>query len=204
MSERAEGTGPDGAVRVDPVTPASWPLVEAVLGQKGDPRRCWCQWFLQRNAQWQASSAAERKEALEAEVAAAGTPPPGLVATMDGEPAGWCRVGPRTGYPRLTASTKARAAGDDLGDPSVWAVVCFVVAPAARGTGLTSVLLDAAVATARAGGARVVEAYPVDVGARPGVNASALYHGSLSTFLAAGFVEVTRTTAARPVVRLDL
>ena len=47
--------------------------------------------------------------------------------------------------------------------------------------------------------------HPVDVAARGGRASGAdLYHGTLSTFLAAGFEEVARTGSSRPVVRLTL
>ena len=50
-----------------------------------------------------------------------------------------------------------------------------------------------------------LEGHPVDVAARGGKASSAdLYHGTLSTFAAAGFVEVGRTGPGRPVVRLTL
>ncbi len=48
-------------------------------------------------------------------------------------------------------------------------------------------------------------AHPVDVAERGGKVAGAnLYHGPLSTFLAAGFTVVARPTPSRPVVRLEL
>ncbi len=199
------GGGQVGAVEIRPVTPAAWSDVEAVFTGRGDPGRCWCQWFQQPNARWRLSSPQDRREDLRDEVRAGGDPPPGLLAVVDGRPTGWCRVGPRTSYPRLTSSAKVRAVGGgDPDDPTVWSAVCFVVRAGARRSGLSAVLLDAAVELARRHGARVVEAYPVDVAARPGAGAADLYHGVLSTFLSAGFVEVGRTTAARPVVRLQL
>lgn len=49
-----------------------------------------------------------------------------------------------------------------------------------------------------------MEAYPVDLAHKTSVSASGLYHGALSTFLKAGFVETVRPFPARPVVRLSL
>ena len=70
--------------------------------------------------------------------------------------------------------------------------------------GLARVLLDGAVRLARESGARVVEGYPVDVSAKARTSSAELYHGPLSTFIAAGFREVARPRPPRPVVRLEL
>ena len=83
-------------------------------------------------------------------------------------------------------------------------MTCFVVRRPARRRGLTAGLLDGAVALARDGGATVVEGYPVGLAARTATSSAALYHGPLSVFLRAGFTEVARAAADRPVVRLDV
>jgi GNAT superfamily N-acetyltransferase len=118
---------------------------------------------------------------------------------------GWTAVGPRAGYGRLQRSTVLRGTGADVfSDLSVWSVTCFVVKVGARRQGVATALLQGAIGLARHGGATVVEAYPVDLGAKQSASASELYHGTLSTFLRAGFAEVARPVPARPVVRLRL
>lgn len=72
-----------------------------------------------------------------------------------------------------------------------------------RGQGLTRRLLYAAVAFARENGARLVEAYPIDT-AETKTSSNELFHGALTTFLEAGFVETARSRADRPIVALDL
>jgi hypothetical protein len=49
----------------------------------------------------------------------------GLVAYLDGEPAGWCAVEPRTAYVRLGRVPWAGRA-EDKTDDGIWAVTCFV------------------------------------------------------------------------------
>ena len=90
----------------------------------------------------------------------------------------------------------------------VWAVTCFVVARAARRSGVASALLEAAVTYAREHGARVIEGYPVDTaGAR--ITSASGYTGTLSMFERAGFRVVADTTSKpqpgmfRRVVRLE-
>jgi GNAT superfamily N-acetyltransferase len=177
-----------------------WDDVRVVFGTRGDPSTCWCQWFKQSSAEWRATSTAVRRDALCEQAPHS----PGLVAYLEGEPVGWVAVEPRTAYKRL-ATTRVAVAGttEPWDDDSVWAVTCFVVRTGFRRQGLSSELLAAAVEHARAGGARLIEAYPVDVAAKA-TSSSELYHGPLSTFLAEGFTIVSRPTPARPVVQLEL
>ncbi len=67
----------------------------------------------------------------------------------------------------------------------VWSIVCFVVGRAARGQGVATALLAAAVAYARDHGATMLEAYPVDTGGGR-VPSANVYHGTLSMFERAG------------------
>lgn len=177
-----------------------WADVAVVMGTRGDPARCWCQWFRYPNREWNAMTTAQRRTLLRRQVA--GPVPPGVLAYDDtGEPAGWCAVAPRADYPRLLTDRAASVTSDEDG---LWSVTCFVVRIGARRGGLAEVLLDGAVDLARRHGARVVEAYPVDPTVRA-TSSSALYHGPLSVFLRAGFAEVGgRVNPARPVVRLSL
>jgi GNAT superfamily N-acetyltransferase len=104
----------------------------------------------------------------------------------------------------MGACNAAGTGADVFSDPSVWSVTCFVVKVGARRQGVATALLRGAIGLARQGGATVVEAYPVDLGRKPSASAAELYHGTMSTFLRAGFAEVARPAPARPVVRLSL
>ena len=201
-------------VRVRPATAQLWDDVATVFGTRGDPARCWCQWFRMRNDGWRAATTASNRTALRAQLDAAadgrsgGPPSPGVLAyTEDGEPVGWCAIAPRASYPRVLASQVLRAAWStaaETDDPDVWSLTCFVVRVGHRRQGVAGTLLDGALGLARSHGARAVEAYPVDVAAKPSVSASELYHGPLHLFVARGFREVARSGSARAVVRLDL
>ncbi|HZI98670.1 MAG TPA: GNAT family N-acetyltransferase, partial [Actinomycetales bacterium] len=142
-----------------PLTAERWDDAVVVFGSRGDPARCWCQWFRMRSAAWKDARTASNRAALKVQVD--DDPPPGLLAYVGDEPAGWVAVAPRTAYERLRHSPKVVAAvGEDLDDGSIWAVTCFVVRTGFRRRGLAGALLDAAVAFAREHGARVVEGYP--------------------------------------------
>jgi GNAT superfamily N-acetyltransferase len=131
-------------------------------------------------------------------------PPPGLLAYVDEQPAGWCSVGPRATLPRLVNSRTIPRV-DDL---AVWSVICLVVRSGYRGHGLTRHLLHGAIVHARQHGAPVLEGYPVDpAGGR--ISATLAYVGTTSSFEAAGFhrVQPTLSTsggATRWLMRLVL
>jgi ADP-ribose pyrophosphatase YjhB (NUDIX family) len=186
-------------VRVVDATADRWDDVAAVMGTRGDPASCWCQFFRLRNADYQQTTVATRRAELREQVGQA--PPPGVVGyDEDGTPAAWCGIGRRTGYPRLATSLVSKATEDADG---LWAVVCFVVRVGRRRKGLSSAVLDGALELARRHGARAIEAYPIDLSVRA-PSSSELYHGAFHVFQRAGFTEIARPKPDRPVVRLSL
>jgi GNAT superfamily N-acetyltransferase len=87
-------------------------------------------------------------------------------------------------------------------DRPVWSIVCFFVVKGARGLGLAERMLGAAVEYARSCGARLLEAYPVDTDERG--DPDDMFFGTKSMFDRAGFREVARRRATRPVMRKTL
>jgi GNAT superfamily N-acetyltransferase len=191
------------AVEILPLTAERWDDVATLFGEGGDPKTCWCMFWRLRSKDWSFGTAGEARDGLHRLVDEGRDPAPGLLAYEDGRPVGWVSVAPRTDYQRLVHS-KVRPPIDDT---PVWSIVCFVVSKAARGRGLTTVLLDAASAYARDHGAPALEAYPVDPGDGR-VSAALGYTGLLSTFEAAGFrvvqaVDSPQSTVRRVTVRRD-
>lgn len=194
-------TDPAG-FRALPAGEAGFAAVEHALTGGGDGGSCWCRWLLDTRSAFDAMSRDERRDALRAEVEGPG-PVPGLVALVDGAPAGWVRVGPRPAQPGVLRTTVVRRGSvEPAGDDDVWAITCFVVRREHRGAGVAGGLLRAAVGFATDGGARVIEGYPVDRAARPGAGANELWHGTVGLFAAAGFAETARPTPARAVMTL--
>ena len=186
------------SIRVLPATADRWSDLVAVMGTRGDPSWCWCQYYRLRGQAWRDSSkSGNNKPALREQVVSSKVPP-GVIAYLDGEPAGWCAAGPKLGYPRLAASRTMGGAVE-----GVWSVTCFVVRVEYRGRGIASELLSGALDLARTHNASAVEAYPVDISQREKWRAAELFHGPLPLFINAGFTEVSRPSAARAVVRLD-
>src|SRR5262249_21756245 len=143
-----------------------------------------------RSTEYQRSTKATRIAALENLVRQ--DTPVGVLAYRDGEPVGWCSIAPRETY----AALERFKALPRLDARPVWSVVCFFVDRRTRREGVTLGLLKAAVEYARACGAEIVEAYPVEPGPR-----LYTYMGSPATFRKAGFRDVTPTGQERLVMR---
>jgi GNAT superfamily N-acetyltransferase len=150
-----------------------------------------------RSSENAANSAAHNKRAMKKIVSSNG--PPGLLAYLDGEPAGWCSIEPREKFARIENSRTLKRVDDKQG---VWSLNCFVIARQHRRRGLMTALLDAAIEHAKQGGARIVEAYPIE----PGGDLKG-YHGFTgiaSTFRRRGFREVAQPREGQLMMRLDL
>jgi len=123
---------------------------------------------------------------------------PGLIGYEDGVPVAWVSLGPRDDFPKLRRSPIMKPV-DDL---PVWSIVCFFVDRDTRGRGLAARMLDAAIDFARAQGARLIEAYPVDADTQR--DPDSMFFGAKSMYDRAGFREVARRRPARAVVRRPL
>jgi GNAT superfamily N-acetyltransferase len=204
----AVSRGPTAPVTIAPANEASWADLEAVFGTRGDPSRCFCQRHKMAPGEAWASFPRQgpRRPAAGAD---RGHPESdatsGLVAYLDGEPAGWCAVEPRTAYPRLLLKTRVPwdARAEDKSDGPVWAVTCFVTWAGFRRRGISRALASAAVDFARERGARALEGYPIVTEPGREIMPVEVHVGSRSVFAAAGFTEVSRPTKRRVVMRID-
>ncbi len=157
-------------------------FAQVVGTKRADAGGCWCMSYRDSRV-----ANADRPAYMAAECAA--EPGPGVLAYVDGDPAGWCSVAPRSTYRRLMRSRTIPMVDDR--DP--WSVVCFVVRPAYRRRGLMHALLAGAVAHAAAHGAPVVEGYPVETGGTR-VDVISGYVGTVELFERAGFHRAAPTT----------
>jgi L-amino acid N-acyltransferase YncA len=185
------------SVEYVPVTAERWGDLDRLFGESageelGNPSRCWCmEWRLPNREMWKAGAGEVNRQGMR-EVVAKG-PPPGIIAYVDEEPAGWCSVSPR---PTLVGLEKVGGFGNFRG-AEIWSVICFYVPETQRGKGLMRGLLEAAVRYAAENGARVVEGYPfskehADDGAA----------GTIEVFSEAGFEEVARMSEWQATMRI--
>lgn len=184
-----------------------WPDLETLFSGSGWPKTCWCMAWRATAEERRAASAARaaqpegsgsaaalvRKEGLRRRVL--GGVPVGLIGyDGEGNATAWVSIAPRPSY-RALGGPK-----DFADDPDrVWSLACFFIPRRKRGRGWTRQMIAAAVDYARANGATVVEAYPVEPD-----SPSFRFMGFVPAFAAAGFARVGQAGSRRSVMRLAL
>jgi GNAT superfamily N-acetyltransferase len=177
-----------------PLTPDRWDDFENLFGPRGACGGCWCMFWKLSCKEFAAGQGDSNRLAQKSIVASGRTS--GLIAYVDGVPAGWTAVEPRTEYGGL-ARSRVLAPLDEL---PVWSVTCFFVDKKYRRQGLTVALLKAAVKYVKSKGGKVVEGYPVETKDEKAPPAF-IYTGTASAFQQAGFTEVGRRSEKRPIMR---
>jgi GNAT superfamily N-acetyltransferase len=177
-----------------PLTPDRWTDLETLFGPHGAYGGCWCMWWRIKRSQFEQQQGEGNRAAMKSIVDSGEVP--GLLAYVNGQPAGWCSVAPRLAFPALDRS---RILARVDAEP-VWSIVCFYIARKYRRQGITIRLLKAAVEYAQSHGAKVVEGYPKDPqnDQKPD---PFVFTGLVSAFRQAGFIEVMRRSDTRPIMR---
>jgi GNAT superfamily N-acetyltransferase len=180
-----------------PATPARWPDIETLFGERGACGGCWCMAWRLRAKEWNAGKGAKNKRAFK-KIVTAGEEP-GVIGYLDKQPIAWCAVAPRATYSFLERSRIL----SPVDEQSVWSISCLFILKPYRRQGISAPLLQAAVAFAKSRGAKVVEGYPT----APSKNSMPdpfLWTGTPQAFQKAGFVEVARRSRTRPIMRYML
>jgi len=183
------------------VTPDRFEDFADVINRSRRVNHCWCLSHRLQATEIERLGGGRREEAMRR--LCERDYPPGVVTYRDGEPVGWCNIGPRAEITRLARSRLIHPV-DDL---PVWSIGCVVVRPGHRRQGVTAPLLEGAVAYAASHGAPAVEAYPVDPPGR--MDLTMAFVGTKSMFEKAGFRVIGNTDATasgmpRLVMRRDL
>jgi len=179
-----------GRFRFQPVTRATLDDLETFSLANGKFRYCSCMRWRLTSSNFKRSTKDDRIAELQRRVRAG--VPVGVLAYAEAKPVGWCSVAPRESY----AALERYRALARIDETPVWSVVCFFVDSDARRAGLTSGLLRAATEYAKSMGARSVEGYPIEPGAR-----LYTYMGSPEAFARNGYKDVTPPGRDRLVVR---
>ncbi|MGF1655072.1 MAG: GNAT family N-acetyltransferase [Actinomycetales bacterium] len=170
-----------------PVTPDRFEDFADVVNRSRRASHCWCLSHRLSAREIEELGGGSREQAMRR--LCEREHPPGVVTYRDGEPVGWCNVGPRAEITRLATSRLIRP----LDELPVWSIVCLVVRAGHRRQGVTTPLLDGAVGYAASRGAPAVEAYPVDPPGR--MDLTMAFVGTRAMFERAGF-DVVGTTDA--------
>jgi predicted GNAT family acetyltransferase len=186
--------------RVVPLTPDLWPAFEKLFGKSGACSGCWCIHWRVPRADYVAMRGEQAKAFFRRRVKKG--PPPGVLAFIGDEAVGWLQIGPRADTPEWNSTRRATAPlqAADAEDESIWGATCFFIKSSARGQGVMDALVKGGLAFARANGARIVEACPID----GKINNVDAYVGLMSVFERARFKEVARRKDNRPLMRRAL
>jgi GNAT superfamily N-acetyltransferase len=193
-------------ISIVPANEASCDDLQTVFGARGPAHTCQCQRYkLRPREAFRSFPIEERAHRLRVQTECGhpdASTTAGLVAYLDGEPAGWCAVEPRPAYTGLVRNNRVPWEGrdEDKGDDGVWAVTCLFTRAGFRKRGISRALARAAVDFARERGARAIEGYPM---IRKDVLLEELHVGTERTFADAGFTVVSRPTLRRIVMRID-
>ena len=164
-------------LEIHALTNDRWSDLATLFATSPVTRSCWCMWPRVAVGEMHTRTADRNQRELQAAVKAGRVA--GLIAYADGEPVGWCSVGPRSDYGRFFSETDTEPA---------WLVACLFLRDSHRGRRIGSALLDAAVAYAGEQGAVAIEGPPR--GWRP-VDDPASLEGVLRMFREAGFRDAT-------------
>ena len=180
-----------------PLTPERWEDLASLFGPNGANGGCWCMWSRLKGSKFSTNGNAGNRAAMRTIVQ--GNEIPGLLAYQDSVPVGWISLGPRELFGRLERSPVFKP----LDEQPVWSIVCFYIARGYRRQGVAQALVAAAVDHARRQGASALEAYPVSTGGQK-KDSGSLFTGTEDMFRDAGFTEIARRKATRPILRLNL
>lgn len=184
-----------------PVTPDRFEDFADVINKNRRANHCWCLSHRLTAAEIADLGGGSREQAMRRLCEREN--PPGVVTYLDGEPVGWCNVGPRSEITRLARSRLIRP----IDNVPVWSIICVIVRPGHRKQGVTHHLIEGAVQYAGSRAAPAVEAYPVDPPGR--MDLTMAFVGTRAMFERAGFrvVGTTDATASgmtRLIMRRDV
>jgi hypothetical protein len=171
-----------------PVTPERVDDFVAVANPNRRASHCWC--LSHRLTAQEVSELGNGSREVAFRALCGRENPPGVIGYDDGEPVGWCSIGPRSENSRLGRSRLIRL----LDDLPVWSIICVVVRGGRRRRGHTTPLIEGAVEYAASRGAPAVESYPVDPGSGR-TDLTMAFVGTRAMFEKAGFAVVGSTAA---------
>jgi GNAT superfamily N-acetyltransferase len=180
-----------------PLTPARWDDFVTLFSEHGVQNGCWCTYWRLTRQQYHRQYYGGKSKQLMHSIVDSGSVP-GLLAYCESIPAAWISIAPRHEFPSLDRSAMLKS----VDERPVWSIVCFFIAKAYRGKGISSMLVAAAINYARQNGVQIVEAYPFNTTSRACLLPER-YMGVLSTFQKAGFRLAADRGGQRLVVRLD-
>ena len=182
---------------VSALSEKNWKDFEKLFGPKGACAGCWCMYWRIPKKDYEAGKGAGNKKRMKQLIMKGKFA--GLLAYSGKNAIGWCSLGPREEFPALDRS-KVLARIDDK---PVWSIVCFFIDKVWRKKGLSFLFLKEIARYAKKKRVKILEGYPIDTG-QENYPSTFAWTGFFSSFQKAGFKEVARRSATRPVVRFTI
>lgn len=177
-----------------PLIGERWADFEQLFGERGACGGCWCMWWRLKRSEYEQQKGEGNRKAIKAIVDSGEIP--GILAYDGKSPIGWCSVAPRDNFPVLNRPRVLKK----INDTPVWSIVCFFVKKNYRNKGISVCLLQAAVEYVLERGGKVLEGYPIEP-KKDKMPPAFVWTGLASAFKEAGFLEVTRRSETRPIMR---
>ena len=179
------------------VTPELFEDLTSLFCTDKTAEKCHCMWYIISVKAFHAGGAQENRVQL-THLAHTEETPIGILAYQDGEPVGWCAVGPRERYARAIKTPTYRTKDKD---PfiNVWLVPCFFVRSDAKGQGISKILLKTAVQLASDHSAEAIDGFPYTSDKRR--SSSKLHVGFDTIFDTCGFEPIRHPSDSRVVMR---
>jgi hypothetical protein len=178
-----------------PLTPDKWKDFEKLFGANGACAGCWCTYWILKRSEYDKLRKTGGTKKIFKKIVNNGNPT-GILAYDGNNAVGWIAIQPRENYPVLQNSRILKP----IDEKPVWSIVCFYIQNKYRKMGLTVSLIKEAVKFAESEGAEIVEGYPVEP--RKLTAPVFIYTGIASSFIKAGFKEITRRSETRPIMRM--
>jgi GNAT superfamily N-acetyltransferase len=180
-----------------PLTAERWPDLETLFGLNGADGGCWCMYWRLPRSQFDAGRGESNRQAFRKIVESGKSV--GLLAYADGQAVGWLAIAPRDEYPTMDRSRVIKR----VDKKKVWSISCFYTRVGYRRRGVTLALLEAAKDYVRKQKGTILEGYPI-IPRGEKVECGSAYTGLFSAYQKAGFKEVARYSATRPIMRFEL
>ena len=180
-----------------PATSDNWSDLVSIFGKRGGRDGCWCMRWRMPREQFEKQKGERNRRALESGITLGKIK--GVVGYVNGAPAAWCSLGPRSEFTELGESDLLAP----VDDKPVWSISCLFVAKSFRRQGINDLLLAAVVEYAGQQGAKIVEGYPLSPGS-PKVPLAAAWTGFETVFIRGDFVEIARRVPMRPIYRREI
>jgi GNAT superfamily N-acetyltransferase len=190
------------AFQFHPATAERWSDLEKLFGKNGANAGCWCMFWRLERAMFKKTKGEGNRQILKQIVES--DEQPGILAYEGKQAIGWCGIAPREKLIALENSRILKRVDDQTG----WSITCFFVLKDARRQGVMEGLIKAAVEHAKSNGARIVEAYPIDMQspklAGQTFNSYSGYMGVASTFRSLGFEQVGQASETQMIMRFKV